>query len=211
MPVAIDAVIFDHDGTLVDSEPITLTLLAEMAVEYGADVREDDADRFIGADLRLVLTEIERRRGARLPLDFLDLFRSRQAERILTELRPIEGADLLLGALTFPTAVASNAPQSKMKLCLSAAGIDHHFSDEELVSAYDVGEWKPSPAVFLAAADVLDTAPGLCAVVEDSAPGIEAALTAGMRVFALDPAKKFGAIEGVTCLRALPDLLDHLD
>lgn len=207
----IDAVIFDHDGTLVDSETITLTLLAEMAVEYGADVRDDDAERFVGADLRLVITEIERRRGAALPLDFLDVFRARQTQRIRDELQPIAGADQLLSALTIPNAVASNAPRYKMELCLGATGLVRHFTAEQLVSAYDVGEWKPAPGVFFAAAEVLDTPPERCAVVEDSAPGIEAGLAANMRVFALDPANAFGSIDNVTRLRSLLELLDHLD
>jgi beta-phosphoglucomutase-like phosphatase (HAD superfamily) len=112
--VQIDAVIFDNDGTLVDSETITLTLLAEMAVEAGAEVFEDDIDRFKGADIKVVFAEIERRRRAPLPDDFLDTFRSRQKTRILAGLETIPGADDVLSALKIPTAVASNAPVAKM-------------------------------------------------------------------------------------------------
>jgi HAD superfamily hydrolase (TIGR01509 family) len=208
--VQIDAVIFDHDGTLVDSETITLTLLAEMAVEAGAEVYEGDIDRFKGADIKVVFAEIERRRQAPLPADFLDTFRSRQKERILAGLEAIPGADEVLTALNVPTAIASNAPVAKMQLCLGATGLDRHFTTEELVSAYDVGQWKPAPHVFLAAASVLATAPERCAVVEDSAPGIEGALAAGMRVFALDPQGEFGAIDGATTISGLSELLGHL-
>ncbi len=208
--MTIDAVIFDHDGTLVDSETITLTLLAEMAVEHGAEVHEDDIDRFTGADLKLVFAEIEHRRGAPLPADFLDVFRRRQEERIRNGLQEVPGADHLLESLTVPTAVASNAPVAKMELCLGATGLDRHFAPEEMLSAYDVGEWKPAPGVFLAAAEVLQTAPQRCAVVEDSGPGIEAGLAAGMRVFAYDPGDKFASIGGITRLRALSELLEHL-
>lgn len=208
--MAIDAVIFDHDGTLVDSETISLTLLAEMAVEAGAEVFEGDVDRFTGADLKVVFAEIERRRGAPLPHNFLHDFRSRQEQRILAGLEEIPGADHVLSMLTIPTAVASNAPVAKMQLCLGAAGLDQHFTDEELVSAYDVGWWKPAPDVFLAAASVLGTPPDRCAVVEDSAPGIEGALAAGMCVYALDPTNKFGPIDGATTLASLSELLEHL-
>ncbi len=206
----IDAVIFDHDGTLVDSETITLTLLAEMAVEAGAEVFEDDIDRFKGADIKVVFAEIERRRRAPLPDDFLDTFRSRQEARILAGLEAIPGADEVLTALKIPTAVASNAPVAKMQLCLGATGLDRHFTPEELVSAYDVGQWKPAPHVFLAAAEVLRTPPERCAVVEDSGPGIEGALAAGMHVFALDVANTLGVTSGVTTIRALPELLTHI-
>jgi HAD superfamily hydrolase (TIGR01509 family) len=208
--VQIDAVIFDHDGTLVDSETITLTLLAEMAVEAGAEVYEDDIDRFKGADIKVVFAEIERRRQAPLPADFLDTLRSRQKSRILAGLEAIPGADEVLTALNVPTAVASNAPVAKMQLCLGATGLARHFTTEELVSAYDVGQWKPAPHVFLAAASVLATAPERCAVVEDSAPGIAGAIAAGMTVFALDPQGEFGAIDGATTISGLSELLGHL-
>lgn len=202
--------IFDHDGTLVDSEPITLTLLAEMAVEYGATVHEDDAERFKGADLNVVLTEIERRRGARLPTSFLPTLRRRQAERIREGLEAVPGADDLLRALHLPAAVASNAPVSKMQLCLGATGLDRYFTTEQLVSAYDVGQWKPEPGVFLAAAAVLDIAPERCAVVEDSTPGVTGALAAGMTVFALDPDDAFGGIDGATRINGLSEVLGYL-
>jgi len=208
--MTIDAVIFDHDGTLVDSETITLSLLAEMAVEHGAEVYEDDVDRFVGADLKVVFAEIEARRGSPLPADFIDVFRARQAERIHNGLEEIAGAGHLLTTLTLPTAVASNAPVAKMQLCLGATGLDRHFAPQELVSAYDVGEWKPAPGVFLAAAEVLQTPPQRCAVVEDSEPGIQAGLAAGMTVFAYDPSDRFGAIDGITRLSALSELLEHL-
>ena len=58
-----DAVIFDHDGTLVDSETITLSLLATMAVEAGAELYPDDATRFMGSDISVVIDEIEVRSG----------------------------------------------------------------------------------------------------------------------------------------------------
>lgn len=208
--VRIDAVIFDHDGTLVDSETITLSLLAEMAVEHGAEVFEDDADRFVGADLRVVLAEIEHRSGTPLPHDFLHVFRVRQEERIRSGLQEVPGADDVLTALTLPTAVASNAPVAKMQLCLGATGLDRHFAAHEMLSAYDVGEWKPAPGVFLAAAEVLDTSPQRCAVVEDSEPGIHAGLAAGMTVFAYDPDDKFESIAGITRLGSLVDLLEYL-
>lgn len=208
--MTIDAVIFDHDGTLVDSEMITLSLLAEMAVEFGADVYEDDVERFTGADLKLVVAEIERRRGVALPDDFLDMFRARQEARIRAGLEEVPGADTVLTALTIPTAVASNAPVAKMQLCLGATGLARHFEPEQMVSAYDVGEWKPAPGVFLAAAEVLGTSPEKCAVVEDSEPGIHGGLAAGMHVFAFDPKDKFGHIADVTRLSSLPELLDHL-
>ena len=77
-----DAVIFDNDGTLVDSEKITLSVLMELAIDHGADVREGDTERFLGAHLQVVFAEIERRAGKPVPHDFLDIFRERQTKGI---------------------------------------------------------------------------------------------------------------------------------
>lgn len=116
--------IFDHDETLVDSETITLTLIATMAVELGAEVYPDDAERFVGADIHLALDEIEKRIGQPLNKDaFLEEFRLRQEREIRASLSEISGATKLLEALIhqeIPFAVASNAPVAKMEVCLEA-------------------------------------------------------------------------------------------
>ncbi len=210
-PVEYGAVIFDHDGTLVDSEPITLSVVAEMAVEHGAEVYPEDVDRFVGADLHVVFEEIERRAGKPVPDDFMDTFRSRQEERIRSGLEAIDGAAELIASITVPIAVASNAPVAKMELCLGATGLLDHLDPATLVSAYDVGAWKPDPAVFLAAAGRLGVDPARCAVVEDSRPGVDGALAAGMAVFAYDTGNRFGDVAGlagrVTSLRDLIPVL----
>lgn len=208
--MTIDAVIFDHDGTLVDSETITLTVVGEIAVEAGAEVFPEDIDRFVGADLHVVFAEIERRAGSPLPDDIFDQFRARQTTAINAGLREVEGAHALLSAMSLQTAVASNAPVAKMELCLGATDLLSFFDDDRLISAYDVGAWKPDPAVFLQAAEVLDVEPANCAVVEDSQPGVLGALAAGMRVFALDPKDRFSNIDGITRVASLGELHGYL-
>ena len=186
-----DAVIFDHDGTLVDSETMTLALLATMAVEAGAEVYEDDATRFMGGDVNLVIDAIEERSGKTVDREaFFDEFRQRQYEEIRSGLAEVEGATPLLEALqerAIPFAVATNAPMAKMELCLSTTGLDRFFRPSTMVSAYDVGVWKPDPAVFLEAAKRLDTPIDRCVIIEDSRPGIEAAIASGALSIALDP------------------------
>ncbi len=211
--MTIDAVIFDHDGTLVDSETITLTVVGEIAVEAGAEVYAEDIDRFVGADLHVVFAEIERRSGSPLPEDIFDSFRARQTAAIEEGLDEIPGAHGLLSALaasSTPLAVASNAPVAKMELCLGATNLLPFFAHDRLVSAYDVDAWKPDPTVFLHAAEVLDVAPARCAVVEDSQPGVLGALAAGMHVFALDPKNRFRDIDGITRVASLADLHAYL-
>lgn len=189
IPARVDAVIFDHDGTLVDSENITLSVVAAMAVERGADVYPEDAERFVGADLHAVIEEIGHRTGKAIDTDaFMTEFRIRQTTAIEEGLDEIPGATALLERLSssgVPVAVASNAPVAKMRLCLEATNLLRFFEEHQLVSAYDVGLWKPDPAVFVRAAEILDVAPNRCAVLEDSAPGVEAARRSGSHVLAL--------------------------
>lgn len=208
--MAIQALIFDHDGTLVDSENITLAVVAEIAVEAGAEIRPDDPERFAGADLHVVFAEIEKRSGKPLPDNIMATFRERQTTAIKAGLLEVEGATALLESLDLPIAVASNAPVAKMELCLGATNLMRFFPDGHLLSAYDVNLWKPDPAVFLAAAEVLGVDPKHCAVVEDSRPGLLGAVAAGMAVFALDPTGQFGDIEGITQISSLADVQQFL-
>lgn len=210
----IHAVIFDHDGTLVDSEKITLNVVAGIATDAGAEIYPDDTERFVGADLHIVFEEIEKRSGKPLPDDIFEQFRVTQTAMICEGLEEVAGATQLLETLSLPAAVASNAPVTKMELCLAATNLLRFFPDGHLVSAYDVNAWKPEPAVFLAAADVLGVEPSRCAVVEDSVPGVLGAVAAGMTVFALGDADRFEEFDGVTpidSLGELPGLLDQLD
>ena len=202
----IEAIIFDHDGTLVDSESITIQVVASIAAQQGAELHPDDADRFLGADLHEVFAEIERRSGKPLPDDTMKRFRAEQTAKILAGIPEIPGAAALLEGLDLPYAVASNAPVSKMLLCLEATDLLRFFDEERMISAYDVNAWKPDPAVFLAAAERLGVTPGRCLVVEDSRPGVLAGIAAGMHVLALDPDGRFDDTEGVTAVSSLGEV-----
>ncbi len=187
----VDAVIFDNDGTLVDSESITLGLLATMAVEAGAEVRDDDAHRFMGSDINVVIDAIEERSGTTIDREaFFAEFRERQYDEIRNGLAEMVGATPLLEELVernVPFAVATNAPMAKMELCFKSTGLDRFFTPDTMVSAYDVGLWKPDPEIFLEAAKRLGTPIERCAIIEDSRPGIEAAIASGGHAIALDP------------------------
>lgn len=185
----VDAVIFDNDGTLVDSEPLTLGLLSTMATEAGAEVYPDDAQRFMGGDINLVIDAVEQRSDTTIDRDaFFDEFRSRQYDEIRKGLVEIAGASQLLKALVAngtPFAVASNAPMAKMSLSLESTGLDSYFTPDTMVSAYDVGVWKPDPAIFHTAAVRLGVPIERCVVIEDSPPGIAAAIASGGHPIAL--------------------------
>ena len=208
-----DAVIFDNDGTLVDSEAITLSVLLEMALAHGADVGDRDVEEFMGAHLQVAFEEIAKRAGKPVPDDFIDVFRTKQTAMINEGLVEMPGATELLkhlAAIDLPMAVASNAPIAKMTLCLNATNLSRFFSPDRLVSAYDVGVWKPAPDIFLHAAKVLGVAPERCAVVEDSPTGLAAAHASGATVFALDPTGELQDDRNATVLTNLTELIGHL-
>ena len=131
--------------------------------------------------------EIELVLGHALPHDFLERFRLLQIDRLRDGLEAVHGADELLNAMIRPFCVASNAPLSKVNVCLETTGLHHYFEEHRVFSAYQIQVWKPAPDLFLMAANNLGIPPERCVVVEDSGFGIEAGLAAGMQVIAYDP------------------------
>lgn len=204
------AVIFDCDGTLVDSETLSAEVFSELlgGLGHAADPVEI-LQSFRGRQLAKCLLDLEARHGA-LPADFAERFRARTAEVYRDRLQEIAGAAALLGAIAQPVCVASNAPRAKIELCLDAAGLARFFTGR-IFSAYEVGAWKPEPGLFLHAATAMGAAPQRCLVVEDSAPGVAAGLAAGMRVVALlhEPAPAWlpAGVPGIRALSELPGFL----
>ena len=205
--VEIQAVIFDCDGTLVDSETHSLAVLVEHVAEFGLNITHAEAmERFAGNELSVVFREFEQRLGHSLPETFLDEFRHRQMSVLEQNVTAIDGAHELIGSLSLPFCVASNAPLNKINLCLTTTGLIPHFHESRIFSAYQINAWKPRPDLFLMAAEALGIPPENCAVVEDSHFGIDAGLAAGMQVFAFDPHNKFSAFNDITRIASLNEL-----
>ena len=184
------AIIFDCDGTLVDSETLSTEVLVEAVGEHGLQLTVPEAlAAFRGGKMADCIAELEVRLGRPLPATFVPDFRARSARAFRSRLRAIDGALELvrsLSTLPLPFCVASSGPMEKMELSLSLTGLLPFF-EGRIFSSYDVGVWKPDPGLFLHAADALGVAPGDCAVIEDSLPGMLAGLAAGMTVFAFQP------------------------
>jgi len=184
----IAALLFDLDGTLVDSEVPGMDVLFEEAVKLGVAMTREEAHAvFRGQRMALSIEAI----GARLaqqPDDFASTFtahiRRAMAARFREALDPMPGALELVARLKRPFCIATNGPREKAELTLGLTGLRPYF-ENRLFSAYEVGHFKPAPGLFLHAAQALGVAPARCAVVEDSLPGIEAGLSAGMQVFSL--------------------------
>lgn len=205
------AIIFDCDGTLVDSETLTNEVLVEMAAEHGLAIPLSEAvARFRGKKLAECVAEIEQSLQRPLPQDFVAQFRSRTSDAFRLRLQPVEGAIDLLRSLKQQFCVASSGPREKIELSLSLTGLLPFFRNA-IFSSYDVGTWKPDPGIFLHAARVMGVETSDCAVVEDSLPGIQAGLAAGMQVFAFQPVQSDLPIpRTVTVIRHLSELRSRL-
>lgn len=207
----IDLILFDCDGTLVDSEIIAAQAWVRHIAGFGVTMTPSEVlDLFRGVQMTACMAEIERRAGCILPAGFESALRALTADMFAQSLRPIDGAVELVQSLAVPFCLASNAPRDKIELCLRLTALTPYF-EGRLFSAYDVGKWKPDPGLFLHAAKVMGVAPSRCAVVEDSLPGIEAGVAAGMTVFALQANERTSGVpKGVHVIRKLAELPGYL-
>jgi HAD superfamily hydrolase (TIGR01509 family) len=185
-PRDIALVIFDCDGVLVDSEPITNRVLAQMINELGIHVTmQDMQERFLGRSMAFCCTLIEEMLGRSLPADFLEQYRLRTTTAWTAGLKAIRGIDAVLDALEardIPFCVASSSSHQEMRTTLGLTGLLPRF-DNKLFSVTEVLAAKPAPDVYLYAASRYATSPSKCCVVEDSPTGVRAGTAAGMRVY----------------------------
>jgi len=203
-------VIFDCDGVLVDSEPISNRVLAEALTGIGLPMTaEESTATFMGRSWASLVEIVEGRLGRAVPADL----RARYLDRIFAaferELQPVPGIAAALDRIALPWCVASSSSHEKMRFTLGHTGLLERF-EGRLFSATEVTQGKPAPDLFLHAAARMGWAPEQCAVVEDSAPGVQAALAAGMTALAYagrtDPALLAGA-RVFTRMAELPALL----
>ncbi len=183
-----DLVIFDCDGTLVNSEPITNRVVAEMMVEKGIPMTlERSVELFAGTKFYKIAQYIDDRTG---PIDYAETereFRARCKVVLEKEIEPIEGITEILDVLSVPFCVASNGPREKMEVTLEAAGIMHHFIGDRIFSAYDIQVWKPQPDLFLYAVEQMNGTKQSALVIEDTISGVMGAINAGIDVWAFCP------------------------
>ncbi len=177
--------IFDLDGTLVDSESLCNEALLDLVPAIPDDV-DELVRRYRGARFTTILTDLATRHGITFPADFEPRYRRRVATLFETNLKPMPGALEMLRELAYPRCIASGGPLAKIRHSLEISGLAPFF-DDRLYSSYDVGSWKPEPGLFLHAAAKMGYSPEQCVVVEDSDVGIEAARVAGMRVVRYNP------------------------
>ena len=200
------AIIFDCDGTLVDSERVGNQALIECVGELGYNLTLDQAlEYFAGRKMADTLAIIEEWMGSPLPDGFLQHARDRMSLAFEERLEAMEGVHELISKLRpTPMCVASNGPLEKMQVSMRVTGLIEYF-EGRIFSAYECRAWKPDPGLFLLAARELGVEPSECAVIEDTAIGIEAAMAAGMTAFGYAPRS-----DGLTLRNAGAQVFHHM-
>ncbi len=186
-----EAVLFDCDGVLVDSEPITNRVLREMLMELGWPISVDDCEAlFIGHTVRTRKDLIEAHTGKPFTEDWLQSFYERRNAALRLELQAVEGAlQAVKAAHRFTQgriACASGADRLKVEMQLKMAGMSDWFGPH-VYSGHETPRSKPFPDVYLAAAAALGVEPGRCLVIEDTPTGAQAGLAAGATVWGYAP------------------------
>lgn len=176
------AVIFDCDGVIVDSEPITNDILFEDLTAHGLTIPRDRIEEmFVGGTMKSV-GERARDMGADLASDWVDQIYARIYARLRAGTPLVNGVVAVLDALDragIPYAVGSNGSEEKMKITLGQNGLMPRFQGR-IFSAHTHGTAKPDPDLYLLAAEHLGVDPAACVVVDDSPAGCTAGVRAGM-------------------------------
>jgi beta-phosphoglucomutase-like phosphatase (HAD superfamily) len=216
-----EAVLFDCDGVLVDSERITNGVLRDMLEELGWKLSPQECMRlFVGKAVKDERALIEARTGQPLTEDWMARFRERRNLGLMRGVQPIRGAleavTVLYRQFGGRIACASGADRFKVELQLKKCGLLHFFKGR-IFSGHELPRSKPAPDVYLAAAAALGVAASRCAVVEDTVTGVLAGVAAGASVFGYSPReagllapqllRDAGAQTVFADLAQLPDLL----
>jgi HAD superfamily hydrolase (TIGR01509 family) len=180
------AMIFDFDGVIVDSEILSNLLLAEALTELGHPTTLEEAtERYIGLNWRDMGLVIEAEIGRPLPPDFHASVKQAFELRV-GEVTAVAGVVDFLDALPpIPKAVASSSPTEWLRSSLVRFGLDRHFGDRLFSAAEHVARGKPHPDIYLHAARALGVPPGEVLVLEDTPTGVKSARAAGMTVIGL--------------------------
>ena len=173
-----NCIIFDLDGTLVDSEIACLQALNETIPWLEMSISELSS-RYRGKKLATIFADIETRSGQSLPSDVEQRYRKHAAILIESTANLYPGVVDALDKLQQPMCIASSGPMPKIEMIIDSYGL-RPFFELRLFSSYDIKSWKPSPELFLHVASEIGVPREDCIVVEDSEVGVTAADAAGM-------------------------------
>ena len=200
MRLPFDAVIFDMDGVLVDSEPLYMAVERQSFARYGVALDEQEQARFVGTSQQQMWREIKVLYGIEVAISQLIAEHQQRVLSVLgqSSLQAMPGVMRLLDELDklgIPYALASSSPRLLVSCVLERIGLAGRFC--HMVCGDEVRLSKPDPHIFLLAAQGLGVAPARCLVIEDSGHGVTAAKAAGMQCIGLmNPNSGSQSLEG---------------
>lgn len=173
-------IIFDCDGVLVDSEPITTRVFNGLLAELGIhQTTQETMEKYLGRTMNACYQMIQQEYNMTIPEHYPQLFLQQCKTEFEKELQPVRGITTVLQTLPYSSCVASSGRYEKMNITLSLTGLIPYFAGR-IFSAQDVERGKPAPDIFLYAAKRMNYQPHQCIVVEDSPLGAQAANAANM-------------------------------
>ena len=202
-------VIFDCDGVLVDSEAIGNRFISEALTLAGIPISAEGAlSKFLGGKLTQIKEDAEKQLGFSLPANWVDEIYKKQFSEFRKNLKSISGIEDVLDVLeriNTPVCVGSNGPLNKMEVSLGVTKLKDRFLGR-IFSADQVERPKPAPDLYLYCAEQMGVLPQDCLVIEDSARGASAGVTAGMTVFGYTGGEDDSALKRVGCTKVFDNM-----
>lgn len=178
----IKHIIFDCDGVLVDSEPLSMEIDRDILAENGIAMTISEVGaQFIGLTFEDFVRKIESDYRIKLPPDVTEDKNRRLLDLYERKLKPAPGIHDILARMAMPTSVASNSPRHRVEAAFRIAGLTPFFGGR-ITTFEDVAQGKPAPDVYVEAARRAGLAPEACLAIEDSRAGVTSAVAAGCPV-----------------------------
>ena len=204
----VKCLIFDCDGTLVDSEYLCNLGLVTKLKEY--DIEENPVKLiscFRGWKLANIIHKLELKHSIKFDEDFVNTYRAIVSNLFETQLKPINGIEKALANINLPKCVASSAPRKKIERALDVTNLRKYFCNN-IFSSYEINSWKPEPDLFCYAAKNMSYDSEECTVIEDSYLGLEAAKAANMRAIFYNPNSEPVPYKNVVSLVSMKQLIE---
>ena len=177
----IALVIFDCDGVLIDSEVLSMKVWAGLLQEHGVHIDQQYFfEHFLGRSFEHVQSVILKDFNLAVDTAMANRFADELKTTFEQQLSPTDGINEVLSSLKVPYCLATSSSRERTRIALNATGLNRYFSEAQIFTAADVTHGKPAPDLFLYAAKQQGISPSHCLVIEDSAPGLQAAKAAEM-------------------------------
>ncbi|MCG9788870.1 HAD-IA family hydrolase [Vibrio mediterranei] len=209
----VKCVLFDCDGTLVDSERLCCEAIVATFEQVGVTLSiEAVSDNFSGGKIADVLSSAQSLAQSHVSLDLLEPIYRNETQRLFEQkLRPMEGALELLSHLDqqgIEYCVVTNSPLSKAQKMLSIVGLSEKFRGK-VISAFDANSWKPEPDLLQYSVTMMGFLPDECVYIDDTSKGVKMGIAAGIRTIHFATSCDYEQ-KNATCLTSMKQVIEHI-